>query len=191
MVGINASSPLRLGSRYLNVTATRANIISVVFSNSTPLAIPAQPNTTYPLSLGDGWNMQPSNVMFTTGEFDPWRAFSLMSLDQDLGAPNRTLIQDVPKCGEAPPGTNVFGMVYDGAVHAEDMGFHPGWPAGSQDQSNPPVMQGVTLFVKAYQAWAPCFNQTRRDETAGVGAVRSSGALVAGGLGISLLLYVL
>ena len=168
----NASSPLVLGGSGFNYTLARQQ--DVGYFGSIPLSqIPAAPNTTFSTSLG-GWNMNPSNVMFTNGEFDPWRAFGVMSLDQDLGAPVRNVTQDIPKCGEAPAGTGIFGLLYGGAVHAEDMAFVPGTPRGSIATTHP-VTQGTQLFISAYNAWLPCFNASRTQANSGSGSGSSGG----------------
>ncbi|KAJ9134307.1 Peptidase S28 [Pleurostoma richardsiae] len=171
--GINVSSPLHLGSKFMNVSAVRESIIEYfpVFG----FDFPDEPNTTFPRSLG-GWDMRPSNVMFTNGEFDPWRAFGVMSLDYDLGAPKRAVVQDVPKCGEPPSGTDVFGLLFGGAAHAEDIASIPGYPSGSIDIDNPPVRQGVELFLKAYNEWLPCFNASRTAANSGSSGSTGSGS---------------
>ncbi|KAK1765193.1 serine carboxypeptidase S28-domain-containing protein [Phialemonium atrogriseum] len=164
VMAVNGSSPLRLGSKLLNYTFYHETDMTGYFPGFAQSAFPDTPNTTYPNSLG-GWNMKPSNVMWTNGEFDPWRAFSVMSLDQDLGAPKRKITQDIPKCGEAPSGTDIFGLLFAGAVHAEDISFRPGdSPRGSEDVANPPVKQSAELFIKAYLEWLPCFKASRTGE---------------------------
>ncbi len=169
----NASSPLVLGGSGFNYTVARQQ--DVDYFASIPLSqIPDTPNNTFPASLG-GWNMNPSNVMFTNGEFDPWRAFGLMSLDQDLGAPVRNVTQNIPKCGEAPAGTSVFGLLYGGAVHAEDIAFVPGNPRGSIAATHP-VTQGTELFISAYNAWLPCFNASRTQANSGSSSGSGSGS---------------
>ena len=112
---VNASSTMQLGSRRLNYTSVGEGLITDYFPGFDRSVFPETPNTTYVNSLG-GWYMVPSNVMWTNGEFDPWRAFSVMILDQDLGAPKRAITQDIPKCGDAPPGTDVFGLLFEGAI---------------------------------------------------------------------------
>jgi hypothetical protein len=107
---INGSSPMALGSKYANYTFSRELIMSQYFPSFDESDFPPQPDNTFTLGFG-GWDMTPSNVMWTNGEFDPWRAYGVMSLEQDLGAPVRQVTQDVPKCGEAPAGTDVFGLL--------------------------------------------------------------------------------
>ncbi|KAH8886259.1 hypothetical protein GQ53DRAFT_695031 [Thozetella sp. PMI_491] len=163
VVNFNASSPLNLGTKFYGLEPVRTTISS--YFGSIPEAdIPRQPNQTY-LQSFKGWDAQPSNVMWTNGEFDPWRAYTVMSLEQDLGAPVRKVTQDIPKCNEAPAGTDVFGLLYGGAVHAEDIAHIPGYPGGSIAEKTP-VEQGADLFVSAYKAWQPCF-ATSRTQTPG------------------------
>lgn len=130
-------------------------------------SIPTTPNFTGPL-LYDGWNMKPSNVMFTNGQFDPWRAFSVASLETESGAPGRDVTQNVPKCNQPPSGTDVFGIVYDGAVHVEDIATYP-YTRGNEDVQSPPLQQGLKLFVQAWNEWVQCFNQSRDDVRNGRG----------------------
>jgi hypothetical protein len=151
----NTTNPLRLTSALLDyATVRRAE--EAMFMTIPPSAFPLAPNTTYVDSFG-GRNMQPSNVMFTVGEFDPWRPETVFSLEQDnLGSPIRNATQQIPACGVPPPGTDVFGLVYGGAVHVEDMGYSPGAYRGSEGDL--PVHIGSELFLKALQVWLPCFN---------------------------------
>lgn len=162
ITGINTSSPLRLGSALLNVTAMRRDGLAEYFPTyDIATTFPPVPDTRYGASFG-GWHMRPSNTMFTNGEFDPWRAYGLMSLEQEsLGAPLRTVTQTVPPCGQPPEGTDIFGLLYGGAVHGEDIELIPGLVTGSEEAQNPPVKQGTALFVQAYNAWLPCFNTSR------------------------------
>ncbi|KAK2071267.1 hypothetical protein P8C59_005704 [Phyllachora maydis] len=168
----NPSSPTTLGSSFFNATSARAALAARWFP-AYPVGtdIPARPDSSYPLSLGD-WTMAPSNTMFTTGELDPWRAYTVFSREQaGLGAPARPITQQVPACGQPPGGADVFGLVYGGAVHAEDTVYRSWVPAGSEDAGNPPVKQGAALFVQAYKAWRPCFDASR---TAAAAAAASS-----------------
>lgn len=159
--GINGSSPLRLGSALLTPEANSAVMVAQFFpAYDVATTFPPVPNTSYAESFG-GWNMQPSNAMFTTGEFDPWRAYGVQSLEFDIGAPRRTLTQTVPPCGHPPEGTDVFGLIYGGAVHYEDIVYVEGETHGSEDDVFPPVKQGAALFLQALNIWLPCFNTTR------------------------------
>jgi hypothetical protein len=156
----NATDPYRLTSTLANYTYYHANYESqfapVITSSS---AFPPQPDLDYVRSFG-GWSMQPSNVMFTSGQFDPWRAYTVFSLEQEtLGAPLRRATQAIPKCGTPPPGSDVFGLVYGGAAHAEDMSYSARNPRGSEGE--PPVYIGSDLFIRALHEWLPCFKASK------------------------------
>lgn len=118
---------------------------------------PTSLNNTGLLNMG-GWSMTASNVMFTNGEFDPWRAFSVAS--QEEGAPKRNIVRTVPKCNEILPPGDVFGLTYLGAVHGEDINQDSTSSATLIDGKNP-QQQGLELFLQAWSVWAPCFNQSR------------------------------
>ncbi|PTU22462.1 hypothetical protein P175DRAFT_0401593, partial [Aspergillus ochraceoroseus IBT 24754] len=156
--GSNTSDSYTVLSEYYNVSAVRAEeIIASTFADFPQSSIPPTINNSWLQSLG-GWNVQASNVMFTNGEFDPWRAFGVASQAEDVGAPNRAITQDVPACNQVSNGTDVFGLVYPGAVHAEDM-LTPTYDRGARNSSEPRE-DGVGLFVKAWNVWSPCFGQS-------------------------------
>ena len=95
--------------------------------------------------------MNPSNVMFTNGEFDPWRSFTVQSQNTHLGAPQRQLVQDVPVCKEAPGKDKVFGVTYPGEVHEKDI-------RGDITNKSSPLSVGVKLFSSALDKWLPCLD---------------------------------
>lgn len=109
------------------------------------------------LAMG-GWDMSASNVMFANGEFDPWRAFSVAS--QEEKAPKRNVVQAVPKCNEVSSQQDIFGIVYLGAVHVEDLAESP-YSTATLVGGKTPQQQGLELFLRAWSVWSPCFNQSR------------------------------
>ncbi|KAK3373140.1 serine carboxypeptidase S28-domain-containing protein [Lasiosphaeria ovina] len=152
---VDAASPLALGSKFLGYAAARASFVN----NTGGFPPAAPPDPRFVAALG-GWHMRPSNVMFTHGEFDPWRAFSVSSLDQHLGAPRRRLVAGaaIPKCNRPPPGTDVFGLLHAGAAHSQDMVGLRGGGAGDEGRYFDHASQ---LFLKALrEEWLPCFNAT-------------------------------
>ncbi|KAL4744838.1 hypothetical protein BDW72DRAFT_208706 [Aspergillus terricola var. indicus] len=56
-----------------------------------------------------GWNIRPSNVYFSAGEFDPWRTLTLLSAEQFSLQLNVT--SDIPRCGVRTDPDTVFGWV--------------------------------------------------------------------------------
>ncbi|KAH7141293.1 serine carboxypeptidase S28-domain-containing protein [Dactylonectria estremocensis] len=159
--GSNASNPIQVISKYYNVTAFRElQVEDGYFPTFRDSSFPDKLNNSYLLDLG-GWDMTASNVMFTNGEFDPWRSFSVHSEETESGAPTRSQTTSIPKCNQLPNGTDVFGLVYPGAVHAEDLSNQPYVRGSTEDPT--PLDQGMALFLKAWDAWSPCFNQSRDD----------------------------
>ncbi|KAJ5380774.1 uncharacterized protein N7496_003202 [Penicillium cataractarum] len=97
-----------------------------------------------------GWHMNPSNVMFTNGQFDPWRSFTVRSEDTQLGAPRRQLVQDIPACNVAPGKDTVFGVTYPGQVHEQDI-------KGDVSDESSPLRVGLDLYSAALDKWLPFF----------------------------------
>ncbi|KAH7146111.1 serine carboxypeptidase S28-domain-containing protein [Dactylonectria macrodidyma] len=159
--GSNATNPIQVISKYYNVTAIRdIQLEDGVFAGFRDSSFPSGLNNSYLLELG-GWDMKASNVMFTNGEFDPWRSFSVHSEETESGAPERAYTVEVPQCNQLPNGTDVFGLVYAGAVHSEDLS-NPPYIRGSLEDPTP-LEQGLDLFLKAWDVWLPCFDQSRDD----------------------------
>ncbi|KAF7557063.1 hypothetical protein G7Z17_g976 [Cylindrodendrum hubeiense] len=159
--GSNASNPIKAVSKFYNVTSFRELYVEdQIFPEFKDSSFPAQLNNSYLLDLG-GWDMKASNVMFTNGEFDPWRSFSVSSEETAEGASIRNMTKKVPECNKLPSGTDVFGIVYPGAVHAEDLSTYS-FSRGSIEETSP-LDQGLALFLKAWDTWSPCFNQSRDD----------------------------
>ncbi|KAF9268246.1 peptidase S28 [Marasmius fiardii PR-910] len=114
-----------------------------------------------------GWNMRPSNVMFTNGEFDPWRTMGLASIESN--SPHREPTVIVPPCNQPPDGSSFFGITYANMVHVSDMrvllvpdenhtdfktvGFY-------SPISQEPFFEGLGLFQLALDEWLPCFGRS-------------------------------
>ncbi|OIW27854.1 hypothetical protein CONLIGDRAFT_682867 [Coniochaeta ligniaria NRRL 30616] len=176
ILSANGSSPYALGSKYVDHAYSHSDIINSYFANFSGADIPAEPDNSYPMGFG-GWRMTPSNTMFTNGEFDPWRAYGVASLEAEL--PDypafSSMTQDVPQCNSADYLGGHFGLVYPGGVHAEDMFSGLGETRGSQNTTDPPLKQGLELFLKALDVWLPCFNSSR-GQTAAVDPNQPTGA---------------
>ncbi|KPM35925.1 hypothetical protein AK830_g10656 [Neonectria ditissima] len=164
--GSNSTNPVQVISKYYNVSAFRDFYVEdQVFSSFRDSSFPSRLNNSYLLEMG-GWDMKASNVMFTNGEFDPWRSFSVASQETASGALKRAVTQKVPACNQLSNGTDVFGLVYAGAVHVEDLSTS--FERGSIEKTTP-LEQGLGLFLEAWDTWAPCFNQSRDDIRNGKG----------------------
>ncbi|KAJ7880338.1 peptidase S28 [Mycena olivaceomarginata] len=116
-----------------------------------------------------GWNMTPSNILWTNGEFDPWRTMGLASIESN--SPQRKPTVVVPPCNKPAPGNSFFGMTYSQMVHVSDMrvllvpdsnhtdfktvGFY-------SPVSQAPFYTGLGLFQLALDDWLPCFHSSIR-----------------------------
>ena len=123
---------------------------------------PDGPNLTFPASFG-GWGMNPSNVMFTDGEFDPWRAYCISSVEEeDLGAPGRKFTTRVPKCGvpaSRERDGEVFGMLHEDEGHCSDLGGREvgGGEDGTTKWEPAEFARAYELFERAVKEWLVCF----------------------------------
>jgi hypothetical protein len=101
-------------------------------------------------SLYTGWDKNFSNVMFVTGMKDPWHEMSIvpsMSLVPDAPR-DRVMTDEIPPCNELMTGNGVFGLVLPEGRHCGDL------IAGSED-----ARKATDLFMKALEAWLPCFGR--------------------------------
>ena len=129
-----------------------------------PDGLPPSPNVAEPNKYG-GWYINPSNIMFSSGEYDPWRALSPASIE--IGAPQRTTVQDIPECNVPPPNDTIFGLIHRDMVHVSDMRAllnksdvnHQNFSTVgfSSPISTEPMYSGVGLFQMALEKWLPCF----------------------------------
>jgi len=162
----NLTNPNNLVSRFNNVSSEERNYCRNIF----PYA-PAMPNVSSIISKYGGWRMTPSNVMFSNGEVDPWRTLGVQA-DQKIN-PNAFVRQsttEIPTCNQPPPDDRVFGQVYPGQVHAQDLIKR----RGLNQTTTAPFDLGFDLFTQAFDAWRPCFgNSTTKDSAAS--PVSSSG----------------
>ncbi|TBU30170.1 serine carboxypeptidase S28-domain-containing protein [Dichomitus squalens] len=129
-----------------------------------PEGLPSAPAVAHINKYG-GWNMTPSNVLFTNGEFDPWRTMGLASIESN--SPQRTPSVAVPACNVAPTFPSFFGLTHDNMVHVSDLrvlltpdanhtefktvGFY-------SPVSQEPFYAGLGLFQLALDEWLPCFD---------------------------------
>ncbi|MCJ1238530.1 hypothetical protein MMC14_006520 [Varicellaria rhodocarpa] len=161
----NPSNPHTVESRFLSLDLFQS-ACNDTFPDDAGDLLPPTPNVAVPNKYG-GWAINPSNTMFASGEFDPWRSLSPASTDTEIGAPGRVTVNDIPACNVAPAGDTVFGIVYAGMVHVSDMrallnpgdvnhqGF--GTVGFSSPISTEPFFAGTGLFGMALEGWLGCF----------------------------------
>ncbi|KAI9664853.1 MAG: hypothetical protein M1821_006301 [Bathelium mastoideum] len=155
----NPENPHTIESEFISLSLFQSQC-----DETFPEGLPPSPNVTASNKYG-GWYINPSNVMFSSGEFDPWRALSPTSIE--IGSPGRQAVQDIPDCGVAPANDTVFGPVYRDMVHVSDMrallnksdpnhqNFSTVGFASPIDTE--PFYAGVGLFQMALEKWLPCF----------------------------------
>lgn len=91
-----------------------------------------------------GWQIRPSNVYWSGGQYDPWRTLSLLS-DQSF-APNLTLSQDAPACDAETDDSSIYAYVMPDAQHAYD--FRTTFDAGATSRK---------YFTEALTEWLKCW----------------------------------
>ncbi|KAF8196749.1 peptidase S28 [Mycena galopus ATCC 62051] len=111
-----------------------------------------------------GWNMTPSNILWTNGEFDPWRTMGLASIESN--SPQRKPTVSVPSCNMPAPGDSFFGLTHAQMVHVSDMRVLLVPDSNHSDfktvgfyspVSQAPFYTGLGLFQLALDEWLPCF----------------------------------
>lgn len=164
----NPENPHTIQSRFISLQYFQSQCEATF-----PEGLPARPNVEAPNKYG-GWHMNPSNTMFSSGECDPWRAFSPASIE--AGSPGRTTVKHIPECNVAPANDTIFGIIYRDMVHVSDMRAllnksdvnHQNFSTVgfSSPISTEPFYAGVGLFQMALEAWLPCFgNRSYADMT--------------------------
>lgn len=165
----NPENPHTIQSRYISLDYFQAGCNATFPTLAANGILPLPPNVSASNRYG-GWNMKPSNTLFTSGQFDPWRALSPASIEE--GSPMRKSVQNIPDCNEPPQGDDIFGLVYSGMVHVSDMRallnesdyYHQNFSTigFSSPVSVEPFYAGTALFKRALEKWLPCFNATRK-----------------------------
>lgn len=142
-------------SKYRNYTAVHHISDTQFYPEATIKVLPAEPNVAQINAFG-GWTMNPTNVMFTSGESDPWRAGGVFSIEP--GSPEYQPTTKVPACGMTPENGTRYGAVYPGAAHVWDLHYAAYAAALSNDsQGRSPQEAGLALFSAALDVWLPCF----------------------------------
>ncbi|EPQ56217.1 peptidase S28 [Gloeophyllum trabeum ATCC 11539] len=130
-----------------------------------PEGLPVSPQVENINKYG-GWEMNPSNVFWTNGEFDPWRTMGLASIEPNSPFRNSTVA--VPACNTPAPAPSFFGLLHAGMVHVSDLrvlltpdanhtefrtvGFY-------SPVAQAPFYAGLGLFELALDEWLPCFGR--------------------------------
>ena len=90
--------------------------------------------------------MSPSQVFWTTGEWDPWKALTVFSTEP--GAPRVKVMDRPPRgCNSGEIPGKVFGYVMPNAEHSYD--FYTGFA---------PAKKPTRMFAVALKQWLKCFS---------------------------------
>jgi len=139
------NNPVNIVPTYISLAEQQA-WCDQMFNNMNP----RQPNVTAVDKYG-GWNMSPSNIFFSNGEYDPWRTLSVNS--QESNSPQRNGSETIPTCNTSPAFPSFFGTTYPQQVHGADVFSAPRDSQGEKDA----YAKGVTLFSSALDQWLPCY----------------------------------
>lgn len=150
--------PHTLGSRYETLEHQQSICFRQFPDGLSSGLLPPSPKTEQINSETDGWAMRPSQVMFTEGEFDPWRTLSPLS--NESFSEHFQVTQDIPACGVSTAADTVFGFVLANAQHCYD--FNP-------VATYPPAAVPNDLFQSALTEWLQCFGQNNTKTSAGKG----------------------
>ena len=142
----NPTDPRNLISNTLSLESHERRVCKAYFPFP---ELPEFPNISATLQYG-GWDMQPSNVYFGQGKIDPWRDFTPLS---ETRSPQRKVTNKIPRCGEAPPKSEVFGAIYKGATHVKDFQVY----YASHPAAKAAYKVGIQIFTSALEQWLPCF----------------------------------
>ncbi|ORY08662.1 serine carboxypeptidase S28-domain-containing protein [Clohesyomyces aquaticus] len=135
--------PHQLVSKY-NSLEHQKDICHRQFPTAKPPLFPIWPDTKHTNDVFGGWDIRPSQVYWSGGEFDPWRTLSPLSAESF--APHPKTFQNPPKCGEEQGEDEIFGYVIPGAQHCYD--FRTTFAGGA-------VSRGY--FTAALDRWLKCF----------------------------------
>lgn len=111
----NPANPHTIQSKLQSLELFQSN-----YNSTFPVGLPTSSNVTQP-HKHSGWQMNPSNTMFGSGEFDPWRSLSHASTDIEVGAPGRQTSQNISACNIGPHNSSIFSIIYRDMVHVLDM----------------------------------------------------------------------
>ncbi|KAF2708076.1 peptidase S28 [Pleomassaria siparia CBS 279.74] len=109
--------------------------------------LPDWPRTDRTNNMFGGWDLRPSQVYWSGGEFDPWRTLSPLSGALN-GSPHPQTFTQPPQCGEGQSDGEIFGYVMPDAQHCYD--FRPDFKSGEDSRK---------YFTDALTEWLGCFKQ--------------------------------
>ncbi|KAF2119735.1 serine carboxypeptidase S28-domain-containing protein [Lophiotrema nucula] len=138
----------QLVSKY-NSLSHQKDICHRQFPTAKAPLFPEWPNTERTNRIFGGWDIRPSQVYWSGGEFDPWRTLSPLSSESYLGAPMPKAFTTPPKCGEEQDDDDIFGFVLKDAEHCFDF--------RTTGVLSPDGGTSRGYFTAALDKWLKCF----------------------------------
>lgn len=135
--------PNQIISKY-NSQKHQRDICHRQFPTASPDLFPELPNVDETNESLGGWDIRPSQVYWSGGEFDPWRTLSPLSAEPF--APHPRTFTDPPACGEEQDKSEIFGYVMKNAQHCYD--FRTTFEGGAVSRK---------YFADALTKWLGCF----------------------------------
>ncbi|KAK6339960.1 hypothetical protein TWF718_009348 [Orbilia javanica] len=174
----NTSRPENLLPSFINVQNSIDSCIGT-FGESEQVS-KAGPNVDPINEKYQGWYVQLSNTLWTNGQFDPWKALSVDSEEEDAPT-NDTATTNIPQCGKTfPKGTQLRYVIkdgYHGSEFSEDVVKDSPGDVEGIDPTNTirsltatrtrtktaltgtPVVDAINaqnLWFSAMSSWLPC-----------------------------------
>lgn len=135
--------PNQLVSKYNSLTHQK-DICHRQFPTAKAPLFPEWPRTDQTNAIFGGWDIRPSQLYWSGGEFDPWRTLSPLS--GEPWAPHPRAFTSPPACGQEQDERDIFGYVLANAQHCYD--FRTTVELGA-------VSRGY--FYTALDRWLKCF----------------------------------
>ncbi|KAF2265504.1 hypothetical protein CC78DRAFT_185923 [Lojkania enalia] len=138
--------PHQLISKY-NSLIHQKDICHRQFPTATAPLFPQWPRTDLTNRVFGGWDLRPSNLYWSGGEFDPWRTLSPLS--GEPWAPHPRAFTKPPKCGDEQDEDEIFGFVLKNAQHCYDF--------RTTGITSPDGEVSRGYWYAALDRWLPCF----------------------------------
>ncbi|KAL5417670.1 hypothetical protein PMIN04_007629 [Paraphaeosphaeria minitans] len=135
--------PNQLVSKY-NSLQHQHDICHRQFPTARAPLFPDWPRTDRTNTVFGGWDLRPSQLYWSGGEFDPWRTLSPLSAEP--WAPHPRAFTEAPACGRGQDEDEIFGYVLRDAQHCYD--FRTTVALGETSRG---------LFYTALDRWLKCF----------------------------------
>ena len=108
--------------------------------------LPAHPRVDAFNAEHGGFNMRPSNVYWSEGQWDPWRVLTPFSTES-FAPKGVNITTEIPECGVETSQDELFGYILENQTHGKDLDF----------TNNDQTRTSRDIFRRALKKWLPCF----------------------------------